>query len=185
MHNEIGRIIDQAPAGSWLVDVGANIGRFTLQAARRGVNVLAFEPSWQHFSQLRIEAQTIRTSIIVALPVALGDHWFQAGLAVTSNGNPGWNTIVPGFMPSGDIDHAEAVPVGRLDDLAMWVTAQPVCLVKIDVEGYELPVCAGGVRFLSACRAPVIMEVAPAAGATRPHRTIGPTIPGTPGQLVL
>lgn len=163
MHDLICEIIDQAPAGSWLIDVGANTGRFTLRAARRGLRVLAFEPSWQHANLLRTEASQICGPQIVLLPIALGDRWGTADLAVTRDGNPGWNTIVPGFMSPEQTARIEQVPVGRLDDLALWLTGRPVCLVKIDVEGYELPVVAGAVQFLSACRAPVIMEVAPGA----------------------
>jgi FkbM family methyltransferase len=44
--------IDTFSAGDVLFDIGANIGLYTVYAAKRGVNVIAFEPESQNFALL-------------------------------------------------------------------------------------------------------------------------------------
>lgn len=165
LHAHLAACIDALPPGSWFIDIGANVGDFTLRAAARDVRVLAFEPSLAHRQQLLSVAlsRNLNLAWVSVLPVALGNTVGSAELAVTNDGNPGWNTIIPGFMPSDRIDHVESVPVARLDDLASWIPGDQIGLIKVDVEGYELPVIEGAQQTLSRCSCPVIIEVAPAA----------------------
>jgi FkbM family methyltransferase len=150
-------LIDQLPAGSTFVDVGANLGRFTLRAARRGLHVIAVEPSPVHLVGL---LEQVEPGMDVEWHnCAAGRSLGMCTLSVTNDGNDGWNTIVPGFMLTEFTAYTIPVPVVTLDSL---VADRPVALVKIDVEGAELPVVEGAARLLGQ-GAPVFMEIAPAA----------------------
>lgn len=67
--------IDAMPVGSWLFDVGANMGQYSLYAAARGLTVHAFEPDSQNFAllcrNLAINGGT--GTRITAWPIALSN----------------------------------------------------------------------------------------------------------------
>lgn len=60
--------------GDVLFDVGANIGQYTLLAAKRGVTVHAFEPEAQNFALLVRNIAVNKLPNVIAWPVALSDH---------------------------------------------------------------------------------------------------------------
>lgn len=61
--------------GQTLLDIGANMGQYSLLAAQRGVRVHAFEPEAQNFALLiRNIAINELGSLITPWPVALSDH---------------------------------------------------------------------------------------------------------------
>lgn len=61
--------------GQVLFDIGANMGQYSLLAAKRGVKVHAFEPEAQNFALLvRNVAINHLSNLITPWPVALSDH---------------------------------------------------------------------------------------------------------------
>jgi len=154
--------------GDIFVDVGANVGYLSavaLELVGEHGQVHAFEPVPRYFRRLeRLAAANPRYSLHVN-PVALGSETGAASIAVTSLPNIGWNTMVPSFMSAEGTLETITVPVTTLSDYLDGHALVEVALVKIDTEGFELPVLRGFRRFLSACeRRPVIVaEVAPAA----------------------
>lgn len=65
--------LDSMQAGEVLYDVGANIGQYTLYAAARGINVLAFEPESQNYALLCKNLVYNRFETL-AFPVCLSDQ---------------------------------------------------------------------------------------------------------------
>src|SRR6202034_877959 len=69
--------------GDLFIDVGANVGTYTLWAAEHGAEVIALEPAADTFALLR-ENIALNHSEVTALQVAAGDHCgtarFTAGL---------------------------------------------------------------------------------------------------------
>jgi FkbM family methyltransferase len=131
--------------GGVLVDVGANIGTFTLPAARRvGArgHVLAMEPAPRVVELLR------RT-------VALNEvaDWIEVRECAAGEAN---GTVLFGLsrqtthnslqMPDDTVEQIE-VPIRRLDDLIG--SGRQVDVVKIDVEGAELQVWRGMQRIVA------------------------------------
>jgi len=125
--------------GDRSIDAGANIGHLTLAASRRvgsSGNVVAIEAHPQIFGYLEGNVALNRALNVQAIQCALGA---EAGeVAFTSRRSDDQNYI--------SSDGAVRVPMRILDDL---VKPGQTRLLKLDVEGYELPVLRGALRTLS------------------------------------
>jgi FkbM family methyltransferase len=126
--------------GMVVLDVGANIGYYSLLAASRvGTDgkVVAFEPS--PYCQTRL-AETVRENSITQLaiaPFALGDEPGNLELVVEHMG-----LHSPSFLATeGDLKYL--VPVVTLDSFVESSGIHEIDLVKIDVEGFEPNVIRG------------------------------------------
>jgi len=130
-----------------VIDVGANIGQFTVAATKtfHGVTVHAFEPLPDAAAKLR--RRTARLPGVTVHGVALGDRESTATLRVSRN------SVSSSFLPmrpahgeafpeSVTVEHIE-VPVTTLDRaLAGIDLIQPV-LLKVDAQEYEAHVLQG------------------------------------------
>ena len=153
--------------GDTFIDAGANIGYLSAIAAGLvgpGGQVHAFEPVPDYFESLQSLSRLNRSRRIFARRVALGEKQGTASISVAAGSNIGWNTMVPGFMRPADTDRIIEVPVVRLDAYLEDHGIGEIALIKIDTEGFELPILRGLERFFaSGGRPPIICEVAPAA----------------------
>ena len=120
------------------LDIGANIGLFTILAARREARVESFEPDPFNRRRLRrnIQLNGFNEKLVVVHPVALGNATGQITLNRPLTDNYGMASIISSYAPDGI-----QVPLQRLDDI-LTVTSQRY-LVKMDVEGAELQVLEG------------------------------------------
>jgi len=138
--------------GATVYDVGANVGLYTLLAARlvgAAGTVVAYEPAAAIADVLERNVRLNGFATIRVRRVAVGAAAGEAAL-VTREVETG-ATVVEG---EGGI----RVPVVCLDDeLAAGLPAPDV--VKIDVEGGELDVLAGMAEILRACRPVLLCEM--------------------------
>ena len=129
------------PGGSF-VDVGANIGLYTVAAGYavgHGGRVIAVEPTPGTAEVLAHNVRLnglLETGVVTILQVAVGEAAGRAQLATHSE-DSGHNSL----YLTGDEDEVVQVEVAPLDDLVPVGT--PVDVVKIDVEGAELAVLRG------------------------------------------
>jgi FkbM family methyltransferase len=125
------------------IDIGANIGFFTIIAARTGVRVHAFEPHPRNYKRLlrNLRLNGFTDAQVQPHSCALGDSDGTVLLYQSLNDNYGMSSIVLDFSPDGF-----PVPLRRLDDLLPSPTSR--CVIKIDVEGAELQVLDGAKKFL-------------------------------------
>jgi FkbM family methyltransferase len=136
------------------VDVGANIGRYTVMVARqlgaRGA-VVALEPEPGNFAALcrNVTANGLENVIVRQVacsnantPVRLVRHRWDAGLDTTRA------LEADEFVCRGFVDTIE-VEGRRLDSLLDELGISRVDLLKIDVEGAELAVLEGADRVLA------------------------------------
>jgi FkbM family methyltransferase len=128
--------------GMVVVDAGANIGIYTLYAARlageRG-KVYSFEPTPKTFQILKDNVQVngfLESGVVVLDRAALSNRCGVAQLAVYA-ADGGHNTLFPGAEAGGTVE----VPTITVDK-ALSGEAR-VDVVKIDVEGAEPRVLAG------------------------------------------
>lgn len=153
-------LLQRAGVGDTVVDIGANIGWFSLQLARRvgpAGRVYAFEPEPGNHRRLCANARANGLGWIEPHAVALGDRPGQALLHTTAF-NGGMHRLYDSVCCEGP---AIAVAVQRLDDL---LPPRSVSLVKIDVEGYEHAVLQGAQALLSTPPRPqVVSEYCPAS----------------------
>jgi FkbM family methyltransferase len=151
--------------GDVLYDIGANVGAYSLIAARstRGqLTVYAFEPGYTTFPNL-VENIFINKceDAIIPFPVALGARTALLGFQ--------YGTLEPGGATHGGIRGAEsrsgnvrtqAVPSYRLDDFVSLLHLRSPTHLKIDVDGSELELLEGAPETLrSASLQWVLVEV--------------------------
>ncbi len=147
----------RAPADFRLVDVGTNLGIYTLSlmtAAGPGARTLSFEPNDAVLPLLRASlARADLTEQVTVFPEALGATPGRGILDAGSDSEIG---------RLRDAGRAEAscgggVPICRLDDRLSEAGWPRVDLLKIDVEGMEAAVLAGAERLISGAARPVIL----------------------------
>jgi len=152
-------IAEAVRPGSVFVDVGANIGLFTLLAARcasPGGRVLAFEPHPGARAQLRhLIALNGLTDVVTVSDAALSDRSAPATTLFLAS-DSALSTLDPALAPLGGLHPFRTsvkVPVSSLDD---WLAASgaawaltPIDVMKIDVEGTEERVLRGMTRTLA------------------------------------
>jgi FkbM family methyltransferase len=142
--------------GQTVLDVGANIGYFTLLAARcvgPAGRVLAFEPVPAIRARLIRNVNMNGAGCVDVRAEALADKEGTERLFVGPREHSGISALRPLSSSSG----CETVHVMRLDD--MLRPDQPVNLVKIDVEGAESRVLRGMDRILDRWRPDLVVEV--------------------------
>lgn len=152
--------------GSVFIDAGANIGYLSAIAAglvgEHG-QVHAFEPVPAYYERLCRLCDMNPRYKLFANAQALGDFPGVRNVYVTRE--PGQNTLLREYRRSTDIVSTIERPVIRLDDYVDARRIREISLIKIDAEGFELPILKGLERYFSstAHRPPVICEIAPRA----------------------
>jgi FkbM family methyltransferase len=143
-------IEDYLKPGEVLYDIGANVGAYTLLAAvaKPGLRVVSFEPGPANFAALcaNVELNAVGERVI-AVPLALGDRP-RSALLDRDGAVPGTAPRIVDGTPSQDA--TIAVLVDRLDDVVPRFDLPSPDHLKLDVEGAELEVLAGGERLLAA-----------------------------------
>ena len=136
-------------ASDVLVDVGANVGMYTVWAAKtRGVRVYAFEPESQNYGLLNRNVMLNGLGESVrAYCLALSD---AAGLSELHLASTDPGTSCHQLGEKVDFNHRPAQPkfsqgcvAARLDDLVRNGSVPPPHHIKIDVDGFEPKVIAG------------------------------------------
>lgn len=150
--NTLQEVLNILRPGDTFIDVGANIGFYTLHAARKvGVNgsVLACEPEFESYSKLYKNSKLNGLYDGVHLyPWALGSWVGEVGLNVKNDWGECMSSTV--FAPKGSTEMYQVVQT-TLDTL-MKVdreVAPQIRLVKIDVEGAELSVLKGAANLFA------------------------------------
>jgi len=137
--NEMGFLLHYLQPADSFADVGANIGAFTVLAAKHiGATAIAIEPAATALEglQLNIAANHIAENVTV-YPCVAGE--MQGEVRFTTHLNTMNHVSVN--------DAGITVPQYSLDQLLE--KHQPPALIKIDVEGYEMPVLKGAANLLA------------------------------------
>jgi FkbM family methyltransferase len=144
--------------GDRFLDVGANVGLYTLLAARivgRAGHVHAFEPCTTTFARLRENVRLNRLGNVSCHQVALSHENARAELTLAMNGFDAWNSLGRPYM--GEEGGSETVTTVTLDTFVReHALVGRITAIKIDVEGWENQVLAGAEELLAADDAPVL-----------------------------
>lgn len=151
----------ELPSAGVFVDIGANIGSFSLVAARAmsAGRVIAFEPSPLHFRRLENNIEINGFSNITAINSGVGATGGEAVLSrpVSSAGiNNSGTASLFGVEDATQEVVSETVSMVRLDE---QLAGARVDAIKIDVEGAEMAVLRGAAATLERHRPVVYMEV--------------------------
>jgi FkbM family methyltransferase len=143
-------------------DIGANIGLFAIPAAvrARAGGVLAVEPDpflagLVRASIARPENRDLRVEVVCC---AISDRIGIGAFAIAARGRASNFLLAAGGLSNaGGVRERLACPLLTLD--ALLADATPPTLLKIDVEGAEDAVLAGGGRVLQEVRPRILVEV--------------------------
>lgn len=145
--------------GDVIVDIGAGIGEFTLWCADAGARIVAFEPDPLAFACLERN--------IGSRP---GTELFQyalwkerADLRLHGSLDTSESSLIEDDKPSMRLADVEAWP---LDSLPQIVRLPVIDFMKVDGEGVEPEILAGGVRTLRRTR---VIAIDVSASARRPN----------------
>ena len=143
--------------GDTFLDIGANIGLFSLEAVNRigpEGRIFSFEPSPKTFARLKenVEVNNIRT--IKPINIGLSNKEDILHINVSENGYDAWNSFA--HSDDGKFHTTAEARVRKLDDVIKEEGIGEVSLVKLDVEGWEKFVLFGGEHFFKT-QSPVVM----------------------------
>jgi FkbM family methyltransferase len=158
--SEIVFLNDFLNEGDSFVDIGSNIGLFSLYASGKvGPNgqVIAFEPASQTYNRLLENIQLNNINNVKAYQLGLSDKDEILELNISSSGYEAWNTFVQ--TTDAKFSLKEKVQVKSFDHFLdeNAINAVTISLIKLDVEGFEINVLKGSTRLLAGDSAPVFM----------------------------
>lgn len=145
-------LVKQGLQPSTIIDVGANVGQFSVASSHlfKNVQIYGFEPVPESFEKLSKNVSKLDRVTIHAL--ALGE---QAGHIVFHvNSHSHSSSALPltkhhlMAFPHAKEDKVITVPVTTLDNISNELNLVSPVLLKLDVQGYEANVLKGAVETL-------------------------------------
>jgi FkbM family methyltransferase len=134
------------------LDVGAHVGAVAVYLARKFERVIACEAVPSTFEYLRRNTQSLQN--VTALQVAVGQTVGETYLSHYSR--HGQLSHVVGSTSEPKTQRIGPIAACTIDSL----NVDGVSFIKIDVEGFELPVLLGAITTLDRCRPLVLVEQA-------------------------
>jgi FkbM family methyltransferase len=155
------QLISRMSEQSTVLDIGANIGIMTVLIAKRvrSGHVHAFEPIPENFRALTRLVAHFKLKNVTLHHMALGKSSGQLEMVMPEQQHVRMQGLSHVVQPGQEVvGHRYTVPQERLDDLAVLKGVQ-VDGIKIDVEGFEQFVFAGGLELLRSCKPLVYAEL--------------------------
>lgn len=147
--------------GMIFLDIGANLGQYTLLAAQQvgpTGRVHSFEPSGRMYSELRYNVALNNLSDNCFLnQVAVFEKEGSAQLSRYEPGAEVFGSLGNQHWANHSIVGSEKVKTITLDTYVLENHIPKIDLIKIDIEGGELPALRGAERILSQPDAPTIV----------------------------
>jgi len=151
--------------GDYVLDIGANIGWYSLVLARLvgdSGRVYAIEPIPQTFRLLAAVARRLGLRNVELVNCALSHENGSAAMEIPLHDYGGANFYMARIV-SDDTSECTlgklVVPVRSLDSIISARSANAVTFVKCDVEGHELAVIKGASQFFENARPALMIEV--------------------------
>jgi FkbM family methyltransferase len=168
------RFISSYPVGEGaIIDVGANLGLFSLLVATR-LNerlVCAIEPNPSTFSSLSQNVERNGRMNIRCFQCAIAEHDGVVKFATSEHARANASIAGERSLALGTI----SVPCFTLDMFCKRDNIDQIALLKIDVEGHETSVLSGAARVLGSIRPAIVyFEVCPALTRLAGFDPVGP-----------
>ncbi len=155
-------LLSNSLAGSWegFVDVGANIGVYTIRYAEYFRKTIAIEANPSTYKVLEANIAASGKGGVHAVCAGASNKKGQSDLRLFE-GQAGWASLETTDQPSSS---SVRVPTDRLDDLVDEIDpGLRLSMLKIDVEGHEAKVLEGAERHLRRDKPIVLYEKLPHA----------------------
>jgi FkbM family methyltransferase len=150
------RISDLVKPGDWVIDIGANVGHYTLRLAElvgRDGRVIAIEPVPVTFALLSANLISARLQNVSLFNIAASDTTTIAGIDI-----PGGDQLSGNYYQahlSTASNAALSIMCAPIDNLRL---PRRISLIKIDAEGHEAAVLRGIHELLRRDRPVLIVE---------------------------
>jgi FkbM family methyltransferase len=143
--------------GSTILDVGANIGLYTIEAAKAvgsSGRVISIEASPDHAKTIERNINLNGFRNVDLISSAVGDVDGAATLTLPAGGNYGMFTLgkVAG-RASGEVQ------IRRIDDILLQQGVRSVDFIKMDIEGSELSALKGAIKTIEQSHPPILIEL--------------------------
>jgi len=152
-------LVQSLQEGDMCLDVGANVGFYTLLASAlvgNSGNVYAFEPTPRTFAILRKNSADKKN--VICVNVALMEAQGKRKLSDYGAEKSGLNTVLPISFQNGEKTTVLSVDAMTLDSYCHDHSIRPT-LIKIDTEGAEEMVLKGASKTLALYHPVLIIEV--------------------------
>ena len=155
--------IDQIPDENVLWDIGANVGLYTIYAAKKGIRVFAFEPS---VFNLEVLARNIFINgvgnQVTIIPLPLSGQLIESSLKMTTTDWGGaMSTFEKGYGHDGqtikEVFEFPTLGISMVDAVERLKIRQPD-YIKMDVDGIEHIILAGGLPVLKSAKS-ILIEI--------------------------
>lgn len=157
---ELAFVQDFLRLGMGFLDIGANVGLFSLYAAKilkDSAPCIAVEPASKTRQKLEENLGLNHLSQVQILPLAFSDAQGELPLLLAEDGFDAFHSFAQPFM--GGQMGQEIVQTQTLDN---WSQENPdlaaaIRLIKLDVEGWEVKVLKGAAHWLAKRDAPILL----------------------------
>jgi FkbM family methyltransferase len=151
-------MLDFVKPDSVIADVGANVGAYTVPLAKLApsCSVHAFEPNPAMLERLHQNLALNQLNNVVTHQIGVSDASGEETLYAVTEGNQGQSSFIP-YSVREKKTRPITVKMETLDHLLLGGN-QPVSVIKIDVQGYELNVLKGALTVLEESRPCIIFE---------------------------
>ena len=153
--------------GMHVVDIGANIGYYTVQMHGRvggSGKIWAFEANPRIFARLKQNVEANNAAEVTLMPMAAGNADGAVTLFCPADDTHGFASL----RNQGWKAEEFVVPCRRIDDV---LAGQRVDVLKLDVEGAEKMVLEGALDLIRSQKPRIMIELAPALTSTFGYRT--------------
>lgn len=145
--------------GDIFVDVGSNVGLFSLLASKYvgdTGSVISFEPDPVSFKRLAENIELNKFKNLDIRNLGLSNEQGNLEFHIYNGGNDAWNSFAKDDELTSDT--SISVPVSSLDQELETIDKSKIKVVKIDVEGWEKFVLLGGQNFFREYAPIVLVE---------------------------
>ena len=153
-------LIQRLGLGGIFIDIGANIGCYSLGIGESFERTLAFEPCHENFSLLTHNLRFNMSTPYSAHQIALGSQHDRIAIEV-NKANRGGARVIEGIAKNTSPGE-NMVEVFTLDEFlanhAEDIYGLKVDLLKIDVEGYEAQVIKGSLKAIESYKPVIAFE---------------------------
>jgi FkbM family methyltransferase len=137
------------------IDVGANVGIFTIPMAGKAAEVWSFEPSFSTVERLNQNIALNSLKNVRVFSAACGDH--EGTVELLLSDDSAFCSTTESYLNKRN-GQSIVVPLRMLDSVWNEQGRPPISAVKIDVEGAELAVLQGAEELLSTCLPAIHLE---------------------------
>jgi FkbM family methyltransferase len=152
-------IKNQLYEGEIFVDIGANVGAYSLVASKlvgKSGKVIAFEPASKSFLRLVKNISLNGITNIIPERLVVIDKSSQTDLYISGSQNTGMSSIYHHDYETGITEKVESV---SLDDYIAKKEISRISLIKIDIEGSEFLALKGMQKVLTGMRPKILVEL--------------------------